>query len=446
MEERDIFDRYLKREIDISFNNEPERYSTPANIFKTVQEAFNNGKEKEMEIFLRKLDILAKDAVDYLGQSNYGELRNKKDIMENIERSNESGVVNGQYMRGYNFKDVDGLSTDSLNDLISNRGFVPRINFRNISHVINNMHPYELYGILNSSSEDFDRKRIERIVSYTTIKEQYDKREEEIKNLEILALQKFFNRGVIVFNQNMVEEIVHDMVRFGAGRTLKAYISPLVILPRRLLFGPGSFYDMAKMMIRIRENSRLYNIIGDEKDFKFEYSQFEKILEREFYHTDLDAIKEKGKKRRNIKTRLLENYFSAVSFNSRDYMKEYQELRPYLKHYNLRKMSRNQLRNFYGDIEIHLSELEYRIGRGLSDISKKLIRNQSVINNIIERHLINKPYIEIDDISSEWFGLKIPLEENGKIDNVLLDFVFEVIPANSRENLKNEARKAKKLL
>ena len=155
----DLFDKYNERKIDVSFNLEEEKYTTPKNVFKTIKKAFENGNSEEMELFLRKLDLLAKDKVD-IENSVTNRLGFTQTLfmpgMKNYTQR-EMVVVDGKYVMGYNTMDVHKLRSDSLTELLENKDDVSKINFRNVSELLNTMDSKEIYAILNSDINSFSR-------------------------------------------------------------------------------------------------------------------------------------------------------------------------------------------------------------------------------------------------------------------------------------------------
>ena len=64
IERNDLFDKYQNRDISPDYNFEKEKYASPERVFTTIKEAFEDGRAEEVELFFRKLDILAKDKID----------------------------------------------------------------------------------------------------------------------------------------------------------------------------------------------------------------------------------------------------------------------------------------------------------------------------------------------------------------------------------------------
>ena len=199
----DLFDKYNERKIDVSFNLEEEKYTTPKNVFKTIKKAFENGNSEEMELFLRKLDLLAKDKVD-IENSVTNRLGFTQTLfmpgMKNYTQR-EMVVVDGKYVMGYNTMDVHKLRSDSLTELLENKDDVSKINFRNVSELLNTMDSKEIYAILNSDINSFSRMRVERAAQYIDLDGMLDDSEAIHKKMEILALQRYLDRkGHIAFN------------------------------------------------------------------------------------------------------------------------------------------------------------------------------------------------------------------------------------------------------
>ena len=127
------------------------------------------------------------------------------------------------------------------------------------------------------------------------------------------------------------------MIRYGARNTISAYFLPLKIIPKYLLFGPGSLVDTVKQIAKIHRNDRLEKLIGDEKEYQFEYKMFEKMKRKEYYHSELDEVKDMDVRRKQIKASNIENILEMVEFNSQDYLAEYKELVPFIKKYKFNR-------------------------------------------------------------------------------------------------------------
>lgn len=436
----DLFDKYNERKIDVSFNLEEEKYTTPKNVFKTIKKAFENGNTEEMELFLRKLDLLAKDKVD-IENSVANRLGFTQTLfmpgMKNYTQR-EMVVVDGKYVMGYNTMDVHKLRSDSLTELLENKDDVSKINFRNVSELLNTMDSKEIYAILNSDINSFSRMRVERAAQYIDLDGMLDDSEAIHKKMEILALQRYLDRkGHIAFNRNFIDEFVADMIRYGARNTISAYFLPLKIIPKYLLFGPGSLVDTVKQIAKIHRNDRLEKLIGDEKEYKFEYKMFEKMKRKEYYHSELDEVKDMDVRRKQIKASNIENILEMVEFNSQDYLAEYKELVPFIKKYKLRKKSMSEMRSFYHNLDRVYTDLERRSGRRLSDITKKLIKNDLVLNIFVEKELIDKSYVVVEDINSRWFGTKIPVVD-GEVDEETLMKALVVVGDENLQDIIKE--------
>ena len=133
-------------------------------------------------------------------------------------------------------------------------------------------------------------------------------------------------------------------------------------------------------------------MIEGEDEYQFEYKTFERMLKREYYHSELDDINEIDKNRKHIKASNIEDMIEMVEFNAQDYLKEYKEIMPFLKKHRLRKKSKVEMRAFYHNIDRVFSDIERRSGRQLSDITKRLIRNELVLNTFIEKDLVQMEY------------------------------------------------------
>ena len=434
----DLYDKYSERKIDLSYNFEGEKYATPESVFKTIKEAFEKGNAEEMELFLRKLDLLAKDKVDITATASnrtpYTQSVFIPDAKINARR--EMATVNGRYVMGYNLSDIDGLRTDALSELIENKDEVSKINFRNITELLNTMEAKEIYAILNSDMNAFSRMRVKRATEYIDLQGLLDDSADKMKKLEILSLQRYLDRkGHVAFNRNFIDEFVADMIKYGAKNTISAYLMPLKVIPKYLLFGPGSIFDTVQQIRKIYKDKRLENLFKDEEEYKFEYKNFEKMKRRSYYHSELDDVKNFDIKRKQIKALNIENIIEMVDFNSQDYLSEYKELIPFLKKYRLRNKSLNEIRHLYHNLDRVYTDLERRSGRRISDITKKLIRNELVLNIFVEKELIQKDYVVVEDIESRWFGLKIPIENGMPDEEALSKSLVVVGQENIRELL-----------
>lgn len=438
IERNDLFDKYQNRDISPDYNFEKEKYASPESVFTTIKEAFEDGRAEEVELFFRKLDILAKDKIDSQSKLMKGkyEVEEGKKVFKPFEF-----VKDGKYARGQNFEEGNNLETDSLQELFENKDGISKIDFKNITHILNSTNPYELYGILNSDITQFNNIRLDKLMDYTGLSDRFEEREREKKNWEILTLQKFYTRGGIVFNQSMIEEVMSDILRYGVVDTLKAYTAPFFTLPKKILYGENSGIDLAKTIWNVAEDSRLRKIIGKEKEYKFEYKNLKKQMRRQFYQSDLSKINEIDKARKNLKVESLEGFIEMIDFSTNDYLKEYNELKSYLKgKNNPKRMKENELIDFYRSIDKIFSEIETDLGKRLSDPSKNYFRNESVINTMMERVLMDKNYIVIDDQDSRWFGLKIPVK-NGNVDIETFEKGFKILNTKSKNEILQETKK-----
>lgn len=447
IERGDLYDKYSDRKIDASYDFDKEKYATPESVFATIKEAFENGHGEEMELFLRKLDLLAKDKVDATNTLNnkalFGdEISADESYKLGGTSTKEMVVINGEYALGHNTSEVDGLRGDSLSELINNKDDVSKIDFKNITKLINTMDSSELYAIMNSNSSQFQGIRTERAHSYLNIKESLDQSAKRKEQLEILMLQRYLDkRGNIAFNQNFIDEMVSDMIRYGARKTIGAYLMPLTVFPKAIMFGPGSIYDTFNQMRKSRKVEKIKKIVEGEEEYKFEYKTFERMLQREYYHTELDDVKEMDKSRKHIKAMNVEDLIEMVDFNSQDYLKEYKEIMPFLKKHRLRKKTMPEMRAFYHNIDRVFSDIETRSGRQLSDITKRMIRNDLVLNTFVEKDLIYADYAVIDDKESNWFGLKVPIKD-GRPDYELLEKSLVLVGTKNLREIQIEIDKA----
>lgn len=447
IERGDLYDKYSDRKIDVSYDFDKEKYATPESVFATIKEAFENGHGEEMELFLRKLDLLAKDKVDATNTLNnkalFGdEISADEAYKQGGTSTKEMVVINGEYALGHNTSEVDGLRGDPLSELINNKDDVSKIDFKNITELINTMDSSELYAIMNSNSSQFQGIRTERAHSYLNIKESLDQSAKRKEQLEILMLQRYLDkRGNIAFNQNFIDEMVSDMIRYGARKTIGAYLMPLTVFPKAITFGPGSIYDTFNQMRKSRKIEKIKKIVEGEEEYKFEYKTFERMLQREYYHTELDDVKEMDKSRKHIKAMNVEDLIEMVDFNSQDYLKEYKEIMPFLKKHRLRKKTMPEMRAFYHNIDRVFSDIETRSGRQLSDITKRMIRNDLVLNTFVEKDLIYADYAVIDDKESNWFGLKVPIKD-GRPDYELLEKSLVLVGTKNLREIQIEIDKA----
>lgn len=438
IERGDLYDKYNDRKIDLSYNYEEAKYTTPENVYSVIKEAFENGKGEEMELFLRKLDLLAKDKVDLTNVTLNGALfGDEKYIDSNYinKRSQEIATFDGKYVIGYNTTNIQGLESDSINELINNKDNVSKINFKNVTNLINTMSPNELYAVMNSDLGNFTTMRVERAADYIRLEDSMDKIKKQERDLEIFALQRFVDRnGYLTFNKTFIDELVADIIRYGAKDTLRAYLLPLKVLPKALIWGPGSPIDTARFIAKKHMEHRREKMLKTEPEYQFEYKTFEKMLKRNYYHSELDELKQEDIKRKQIKADNLGNLIDMVEFNSQDYLKEYKTIMPFLKKHRLRKKSQLEMNLFLRNIDRVFSDVERQLERPLSDITKELIRNELVLNTFIENKLLDKEYIVIDNIESKWFGLKVPIT-NGKVDEEIMLDAFRVLGTEDSDKL-----------
>ena len=158
IEKGDLYDKYSDRKIDVSYNFDEERYATPQSVFSAIKDAFENGKGEEMELFLRKLDILAKDKVEAFNALNnravFGDEPKVSSDFFNVSQK-EMVVINGEYVLGHNISEVDNLRSDPLSELLNNKDDISKIDFKNVAELINTMDSSELYAIMNSDTNKF---------------------------------------------------------------------------------------------------------------------------------------------------------------------------------------------------------------------------------------------------------------------------------------------------
>ena len=441
IEKGDLYDKYSDRKIDVSYNFDEERYATPQSVFSAIKDAFENGKGEEMELFLRKLDILAKDKVEAFNALNnravFGDEPKVSSDFFNVSQK-EMVVINGEYVLGHNISEVDNLRSDPLSELLNNKDDISKIDFKNVAELINTMDSSELYAIMNSDTNKFINLRTERAYNYLNVKKGLDQSAKREKQFEILMLQTYLDhRGHVAFNQNFIDEMIADMIRYGVRKTMGAYLMPLTIFPKAIMFGPGSLFDTMSSIRKSLRNRKIKNMIEGEDEYQFEYKTFERMLKREYYHSELDDINEIDKNRKHIKASNIEDMIEMVEFNAQDYLKEYKEIMPFLKKHRLRKKSKVEMRAFYHNIDRVFSDIERRSGRQLSDITKRLIRNELVLNTFIEKDLVQMEYAVIEEKDSNWFGLKIPLKE-GKPDFELLEKNLVLVGEKNLRKLQKE--------
>ena len=441
IEKGDLYDKYNDRKVDVSYNFDEEKYATPQSVFSAIKEAFENGKGEEMELFLRKLDILAKDKVEATNALNnravFGDEAKVDSNFVNISHK-EMAVINGEYVLGHNISEVDNLRPDPLSELLNNKDDISKIDFKNVAELINTMDSSELYAIMNSDTNKFINIRTERAYNYLNVKKGLDQSAKREKQFEILMLQTYLDhRGHVAFNQNFIDEMIADMIRYGVRKTIGAYLMPLTIFPKAMMFGPGSLFDTMNNIRKSLRNQKIKNMIEGEEEYQFEYKTFERMLKREYYHSELDDVIDIDKTRKHIKASNIEDMIEMVEFNAQDYLKEYKEVMPFLKKHRLRKKSKTEMRAFYHNIDRVFSDIERRSGRQLSDITKRLIRNELVLNTFIEKDLVRKDYAVIEAKDSNWFGLKIPLK-GGRPDFELLEKSLVLVGEENLRKLQNE--------
>ena len=398
-----LFDPFREDDVDPTYNfefgNEEE---APKSIFETINEALMKRKDEKAERFLRKLEIMAEAGNE-----------DRDNIWERTEK--------------YDFEEYEN-EQKSLFDI------------KKTVSAINNENPYEFYDTINSDGNMPDKMLVTKIEGYDTFSKKYEKEKQEIKNREILGLQKFYSDGSRIFNKAFFDEFVKDVLKYGAKNTLKAYMHPIAKIPKKILFGEGSVNDLTDTVYRIKQDDRLRDFVDGKKDFETEYGSIKKIIKKEFNNTNFDKINEIGRAGKNFKIGTLDGYVEVLNFNGNDYLKEYKELKPYLDRYNIRRMTKKSLKNLYEDRERMFSDMEKSIGKKLSDTTKNFIINEVIINNFTKKKLIGKTHIVIDDVKSSLFGLKVPVM-NGEIDKDFINMEFDLLGQKSREKIIEEAGK-----
>ena len=418
-----LINSYDENDIDTEYNFEPEKSGDIKNIFKTINNSFNKEKYQEIEALFRKKDILSKNK--NIEDRN---LKEDKENLSNFEKSEKSDKQN------------KNSEIDSLQKLYDKKEDVSEINLKNITDIINNTDPYELYDVLNEDTDTLNRVNLAKNMEYINLAHNYEKKCQEIKNNEILGIQNFYSSGSAIFNKIFFEEFVSDIFKYGIGKRLNKYFSPLVNLPKKMLFGEGSLENTMDTVLKVHKDERMSEIIKDDKDFKSEYENVKKVMKQEFYHTNLDEINEINKVRKNFRIGTLDNYIETLSFNSNHYLKEYKKLEPFLKRYNIKKMTKRNLKNLYEDRDRLFKDLEKKLGEKLSDTTKNLVLNEVIINSYMEKKLAGKTYIVIDEIKSPFFGLKVPFIK-GKVDIDLIYSGFDILSRQSRNEIVKTAKK-----
>ncbi|RRD40612.1 hypothetical protein EII29_01330 [Leptotrichia sp. OH3620_COT-345] len=427
VDKKNLIQSYNEEDIDLEYNFKAQKYIISKNIFETIYINFSEGKYEQLGPFFSNLKILSE---------NKGYNKVIKYESNNI-KENKRGRNGDSYFEReeeYYQNQKEEFTDKNLEKLYSERNKFLKMDFKNIGYFMGTLYPHKLYTILNESQEKSDKIILTEMLSYDSLADNYEKKRQEMKNKEIMSLQKLYSSEVKMFNKIFFEEFVSDVLKHGAENILKSYMFPFFSFPKKILFCEGSSDDLTDTVFKIYENERLYNIIKDKKDFKFEYDNVKRNLKKEFYYTDFDKINRIDKLKDNFQIKTLDTYTEILDFNSNDYLKEYRQLKPFLDRYNMKKMTSRNLKKLYKDNERLFKNLEKKLGKSPSDTTKNMILNKLIINEFMKKKMKGKTYIVIDDTENPFFGLKVPVI-NGKINVDFINMEFDILNQESRSNL-----------
>lgn len=418
---------FAKEDVLQSF--EFDKNDRAKDTFLLIRDAFEKGEQDKIELFLRKIDLLEKDRVEYFTELN--DKNQGKDAPVKTERIVDE---NGNYLEGENNSYVD-----SLQDLYDNKRTVSKMSFERISNLLNSMTPYEVYNILNTNDMEFKERRAEYVKEFS---DAYIKRSERLqsrKDREIAsALNVFGGYDNFILNQNGLTEMFLDFTRYGIGRTLKAYANSFGTNATVGYFGRNSMvasYESIRDVIKNRKIMKSIEKMGFYDEFNMNYENLMKMYKKEYVNTDLESFLKVDSTRKNNKFTSLESTLHALNFNMQDYLKDFKEIeKVFLKDYKIRSVSKSSLIKLSKNFDDIMKGISSKTNKRYDNSTYWLVFNKVILNRFFEDKLKDREYITITNPKSEFFGCEIPLLA-GKMDiKSIRESLKDSIPETNIDN------------
>ena len=398
VDRRNLIQKSDENDVDMTYNFNSKTKDTSKSVFERIQDAFIGEKYEELEVFFDKMNLM------------------EEKVSEITEKNSEKNYVNKKEES-------------------------EEMRFGDILYEINNRDPYNFYSILNNKTDMFSKFTAPKIPGYEKFIRSYENKQLKMKSRDMMEIQNFFSEASPMFNKTFLAELTEEIIRSETSNSeniLKSYIDPFENLPRKILFGVGSFKDIESSILKIRENNRLYSSISNKKGFSSKYADMVENIKSEYVRTDFNKIDKIEKVRENFKIDTFDSYVEALDLNGHTYLKEYTEIKPFLDKYNIKKMNRKNIKRLYEDRERLIKDLENKNGMAFQDITKKFILNEEIINRYMENKLKGKTCIIIDDMHSPFFALKVPVV-NGEIDEEFITSEFDIFTQDFANKLIKDA-------
>jgi hypothetical protein len=298
---------YNGKEIDKDFRfDENNRHATPRDVFDVIKKAFENGEEMDkVEAFIRKLDMVGKDKVDNIFNFRWGS------YYENLPSS--SFEINGRTIEVPHYvADTGKLRTDTLQELCDKGNVPSKINFKNVVFIINNKTFEELHEIMNATVPNFRGLRGQNFYKESGMEASH-KEDEAARKREVLEIvtptKHDMGNGRYYINASWRDEILEKTMIYGPGKVIGAGVTVAEEFVKSIVQG-NLIIGAVGLAFKLRKKSKIRKMT-DGKDH-FDYETFKRMMEKGYYNTNLDEMKQTDIERKEFKMEQLNEILNQI--------------------------------------------------------------------------------------------------------------------------------------